>query len=146
MQCCLRFNQIRTMFPWLAHHWDHVTSNNHLHTWGFFFLPALNQHHIACIEVLSKILSLLHTNIAMIVASSFRSSCFERLFWWLWSSPSTSCCSLISSCFCDRELFVIHAFVPVAFSAFYLLKAVWKMSFCWELRVFFFFPFESLLY
>lgn len=53
--------------------------------------------------------------------------------------------SLISSCFCDHELFVIHAFVPVAFSAFYLLKAVWKMSFCWELWVFFF-PFESLLY
>lgn len=54
--------------------------------------------------------------------------------------------SLISSCFCDHELFVIHAFVPVAFSAFYLLKAVCKRCLFAGSFGYFFFPFESLLY
>lgn len=82
----------------------------------------------------------------MIVASSFRSSCFERLIWWLWSSPSTTSCAVWS-----QVAFVITSYL------WYMRLFLWLSahSICWKLYErclfagsfgYFFFPFESLLY
>lgn len=78
----------------------------------------------------------------MIVASSFRSSCFEGLIWWLWSSPSTTSCAVWS-----QVAFVITSYL------WYMRLFLWLLaahSICWKLYErclfagsfgYFFFPF-----